>query len=65
MLSRSIPDIPLVIRNLIPLQHSPEFILKCVAPMMLFLVVDIPPDYRDLRIADGKRAIARLPRKRL
>ena len=42
-------------------QHLAKLVLERPLPMMRFLVGDVLPDLLYVRVAHGKRAVARLP----
>ena len=44
-LGPSIPKISFVVLELIPPEERPEFVLKCLHPMMLLLLFDVPANF--------------------
>jgi hypothetical protein len=57
----SIPHMPLIVGDLIPLEKRPIFVLKGCLSMMLLLAGDVLLCIRDLRISDRKDSKPLLP----
>ncbi len=54
----SIPDVKLVVFDLVLTQKVDKFFFESDAPVMLFLVADIFQNIRDIRLAHAEGAIA-------
>jgi hypothetical protein len=61
----SIPEIFLIILNLVLFQEREIFLLKAFMPMMFFLIFDVGDRFIDMGYAYAERTIALLPRKML
>ena len=59
----SIPNIPLVPRDAVPLQQQTKLILIRPCPVMLLLIRDVCPHLTDIGLADGECAVTVLPVK--
>jgi hypothetical protein len=57
----SVPNIPLVVLNLISFEQRPELLLIRRPVVMFLLVCDVIAKSRDLREADREHAVAILP----
>src|SRR5262249_24914078 len=58
-----IPNISLVVFQLVFSEQPAEFVLKRFAPMVFFLVSDVALERFDMRRTYGKRTVATLPMK--
>jgi hypothetical protein len=59
----SVPHVPFVIGNAVPLKNSPKLILKREPSMMLLLLLDVTNYCGHLRLADRECTVASLPGK--
>jgi len=60
---QSIPNVPFIKIKTMATQEHPKLFLERHRPMMLFLLLDVPPNMFQLRLADGKRPVSILPTK--
>jgi hypothetical protein len=58
-----IPDVPLVVCDVVPLEECDVFVLKRVFPMMCLLRGNVFCDRRDTRFAHTEHSVSGLPRK--
>ena len=56
-----IPEVSLIVRNVVLLEERNKLLLKRMLPMMLFLFGDIFRDRRNIRFAHAEDAVPGLP----
>src|SRR5260370_32201151 len=56
-----IPDVPLVVMDSVHLEEAHQFLLKRTLPVMFLLVCDVSGYGRNIRFANAKHSISRLP----